>query len=79
MADIGGTYLDGSSEFLVDEVDGEMMATGALRCEDGTTAEVKLATVSQSRLENKNKRYFTGISCLFFIILRFAIFNNVNG
>jgi GNAT superfamily N-acetyltransferase len=40
MADIEGTYLDGGGEFLVGEVDDEIVAMGALRREDRRTAEV---------------------------------------
>jgi GNAT superfamily N-acetyltransferase len=40
MDDIAATYLQDSGEFLVGEVAGEIVATGALRREDEATAEV---------------------------------------
>jgi len=41
LLDVTGVYLDGRGEFLVGELDGQVVAMGALRYVDDATAEVK--------------------------------------
>jgi len=58
MHDVEETYLDDGGEFLVGEIDDEIVATGALRREDATTAEVTRMRVDP---DHQRRGYGTAI------------------
>jgi len=62
MDDIAATYIEDGGEFLVGELDGEIVATGALRREDETTAEVtRMRVAPDHQREGYGTRMLTAL------------------